>query len=511
MATPLTLADLEEIMNRQNTALIDGLQAAQKSNNDQLMEIAKLFVKADEPTTAAVDPAPAQTLDMTELAKQLAALLPLHAEPTEPSEPPEPVQGDAADPAEEPAEPTETPAETEAAENAATIKRMADIAASQASFDEDTVRSLQIMATAKRMTADEYFEKLKSIQIQPNPAAALDTSEREFNIGNALVAMAHNEWSNAKYEQAVSNDILRKTNLGMMAPGTLAIPKAIIALNTTTGAASGAKAIEDRIIMMLRKDLPDPFNIMPFVTMLPSSAGEDRIAFIAAPNPAMVEEPGDTGYTKTGDATVTDIQIAPKIMVDKVLVSRLMNVQAPTFMSALFNILIAMMDETKTEQILMGAGATGATDEEINGIYFNASIGSSTDLSNGVADVTAAIIRAAMRASFPVTDNSKSIIMSPSAEDRLPSLAEPAAVGRFYEGGQVENFTVRETEYMQLTAGTKPARGLVGPLSQIYVKDWDDAVFVSRRYEDGNDFMVLENFFNTIVPYPEVFHRLRQD
>ena len=47
-------------------------------------------------------------------------------------------------------------------------------------------------------------------------------------------------------------------------------------------------------------------------------------------------------------------------------------------------------------------------------------------------------------------------------------------------------------------------------MSQIYVKNWDGAVFVSRRYEDGNDYLLLEVFWDMQLVHPGLFYRFAQ-
>ena len=129
-------------------------------------------------------------------------------------------------------------------------------------------------------------------------------------------------------------------------------------LNTNTGAASGGDAIDENIVMMVRSDVPDPLNILPLVTNLPSVPGDSRIVTINVPTPAMVAEPGDTGYVKTGDTVADDVTFSPKLLVEKLQLTRLVNVQAPAMLAAIMNIGLAKMDEQRNSQIVYNSAGT---------------------------------------------------------------------------------------------------------------------------------------------------------
>ena len=482
----MTLEEMEKLLTASNDQLLNGLSAVQKENNEQLKSLADMLVNPPAP-----EPEPV-TLTAESIAAAVAAAL-HEAQDDDEEEEPEPEPEPAAEP-----EPV-----SEDVENRAGISAMADIAVTQSSWDPDIVRSLQIASVVGKETPEQFYAKLKSLQIVATPTAPLDFNERPYNLGVALSEMAHGYVRESKYEHALSQNILSKTNLGIMPPGTLAIPMdAIKQLNTNTGAASGGDAIDENIVMMVRSDVPDPLNILPLVTNLPSVPGDSRIVTITVPTPAMVPEPGDTGYVKTGDATADDVTFSPKLLVEKLQISRLQNVQAPAMLAAIMNIGLAKMDEQRNSQIVYNAAGTN----DITSLYNYTGVLTSTALA-AVANLTAAVVNTGVQASFAIDDGTKRILVSPEAETAFKGLAQPASVGRFYENGTVDGIPVLPTQYF---GSTKPARGIVGPMSQIYVKNWDGAVFVSRRYEDGNDYLLLEVFWDMQLVHPALFYRFAQ-
>ena len=204
----MTLEEMEKLLTASNDQLLNGLSAVQKENNEQLKSLA---AHAGEPTVAP-EPEPV-TLTAESIAAAVAAAL-HEAQDDDEEEEPEPEPEPAAEP-----EPV-----SEDVENRAGIAAMADIAVTQSSWDPDIVRSLQIASVVGKETPEQFYAKLKSLQIVATPTAPLDFNERPYNLGVALSEMAHGYVRESKYEHALSQNILSKTNLGIMPPGTLAIP-----------------------------------------------------------------------------------------------------------------------------------------------------------------------------------------------------------------------------------------------------------------------------------------------
>ena len=288
----------------------------------------------------------------------------------------------------------------------------------------------------------------------------------------------------ASYEHSISDEILDKTNLGISGMNTLAIPMEAFRewkLNTTRKASSGTDntSASDGVVTLnvpplIRKDVPDPLNILPLTTRVPSSPGDSQIIRLTVPKPTMVAEPGDTGYAKTGDAGADKVTLTPHILVEKLLVSRLINVNVPTLLTNILSIGIDRMNEVMNEQLMVGSGAGN----EIQGLYGAPGIGSSANLT-ALSGLTPAIVGASLDASFQFANSTKRIIVHPDAETSWKNTARPLAVARFYENGQIDGAPVIQTKYLS-ASDTKKVRGLVGPPADVYVKQWDDAVFVSQ-------------------------------
>ena len=391
------------------------------------------------------------------------------------------------------------------------LAAMADIAAGQEKvYDAQAVRSLQLEAVQMGMTIEDFGTKLKTLQLQPDPVAPNDSNEQAYDIGAALLSMAYGNQTMAKYEQDVSLGILSQSNLGVHGPGVLAIPRNVVEdlmqLNTQIlggGGGDAAPARYNQPGMYIRADVPDPLDILPLVTMLPSGPGDPRIIKITVPSPAGVAEPGDGGYGITGDASVAAISITPHLIVGKLAISRVTNVEAPQLLTNILTIALARLRELQNQHLL-----TGGAGVDIQGLYGYSGIGTSAALTT-VAGVDVDVVEAAIKTSFAFPNGNRRIIIGTEMESAWKKLARPDSVDAFYVNRQVNGVPVLETNY--ITAGGKAVRGLVGPFADIYVKQWDNAIFVSRRYEDGNDILVVEMFWDMMVGHPEQFYRFRQD
>ena len=156
-------------------------------------------------------------------------------------------------------------------------------------------------------------------------------------------------------------------------------------------------------------------------------------------------------------------------------------------------------------QLLTGDG----TGNNIEGLYNNSDVGSSANLVSGVSDITVAIIEAALQASFQSPPAGRRIICSPGAAAQMRTLARPSAVDSLVEAdGTINNVPVMETGAF---GSRKPARAVVGPVGDLLVKQWDNAIFVSREYRAGNYWLSVEMFANAAPAHPARWHRLRQN
>ena len=153
----------------------------------------------------------------------------------------------------------------------------------------------------------------------------------------------------------------------------------------------------------------------------------------------------------------------PHLLVGRYLVSRVAAVSIPDLLSFLVQLGILKIMEGLNRQLLVGSTA-----DEITGIYSTSGVGSSADLTSGVSDLTVANIEGALADSIMFRDDTRRIFMGTAAAAQVRTLARPSAVSSLVnEMQQINGVELVETAAF----GTaKPARGLVGPLSEIYLK-----------------------------------------
>ena len=390
----------------------------------------------------------------------------------------------------------------------AVLQRMSEIAQQQSRYDKEKVLALQMDGVVEGWDSKAFMEKLESIAIHPSPFAP-NSNEREYDLGLALTEMMRGRIKESSYEHSLSDEILNKTMLPVYSQNTLAIPWSVIQMNTqyggTSGTDSASHAVVTDLLPIIRKDVPDPLDIVPLCTRVPSTPGESRLVYIEVPEPDMVPEPGDGGYDKTGDSYTSQREMTPKIQVDKVLITRLAGVTVPTLMTAILNIGLQKMNEKMNKQILVGTGANN-----VIGAYNFTGIESSSEMT-ALSTVTAGVITKGLDLSYQFTPSAKRIIVHPEVRTNFRTIARPTAVGEFFVNGQVDGTPVLVTKKMQLTPTTGLYRGMIGPWSDCYLKQWDDAVFVSSRYEDGNQILVLESFWDSVLAHPELWYRILDD
>ena len=471
----ITADEMRELMAEQTQAIADGFSQAVQTGIAAIMQ-------AQQP---AADPTPVQN-DSPGGGAATAVLEPSPANAA-PAQPDPPRQN---------------------SDDRERISEMARLAGEQACYDGDQVRQLQMEAVANLWTPSEYMDKLKTIQVQPAPIAPLDSGEQKWDLGRALLSVATGNFNLASYERTVSEEIMRKSNVTLPHPNRLAIPRGELAqLNTTTASGSGGPAIEEMREVFIRSDLPDPLDIVDMCYQIPSGPGDSYVVPVDVPATAMVAEPGDNGYAKTGDATATAVEIAPKIANNRQLITRLARVQTERLFQAILAITLQKTREIKNGQIVAGTGAN----DQATGVYNTANVGTVTI----TAAPTVAQIRAALANGFELDDMNKAIIVSKTVDQSMRNYASPTAVARFYESnetgmGMVDmKFPVHPTKHLSV-GGTKNFRGVVTPLGDIYFKHWDDAVFVDIDYRDGNYFLIVEEFFNFVLGHASAHYRFHE-
>ena len=398
------------------------------------------------------------------------------------------------------------------------IKSMVDIAVNQSRFNKETVLELHRQSVAEGMKKDDFVTKLETIAIHPSPFAP-NSSEpaKGYDLGLALTEMMRGRIKDSSYEHALSDDILNKSEMPIYNPNTLAIPWNVILNNTKYGGTAGTDsvgtAVLEELLPIIRKDVPDPLNIVPLFTRLPSTPGESNVVYIDVPTPTMVEEPGDTGYVKTGDSFTEKVPMTPKLQVDRVLITRLSGVTVPTLLASILNIGLQMMNEQMNRLSLVGRGSANF---EVDGLYSGSRVTAESAEMTQLSDITAKIVTDSLDQSFQIANADKLIIVSPEVRTNMRTIARPTAVGAFFVNGAIDEAPVTPTDYLKIyNAGGMVTggqyRGLVGPMADCFLKQWDDAVFVHTRYEDGNQIMVLETFWDLLPTHPELWYKIKDD
>ena len=235
----------------------------------------------------------------------------------------------------------------------------------------------------------------------------------DYDLGAALSGWLAGDRSKSSREWAVSDHILNRTHTHLPVPGEIAIPLGAVAglmkLNTQvlgTGNAAAARS-EDRG-MFIRSDVGDPFDVLDLLTPMPSGPGDARLIPVDVPAPAMVGEPGDAGYSKTGDATATETVLAPKLLVDELKFSRVSDVSAPELLGNSIAVAMQKFREVMNAQVAAGSG----TGNEVLGAYSLTGVTSSANLT-ALSGLNRGLVDSALAAGFGFPNASKRLVFSP--------------------------------------------------------------------------------------------------
>ena len=127
------------------------------------------------------------------------------------------------------------------------------------------------------------------------------------------------------------------------------------------------------------------------------------------------------------------------------------------------------------------------------------------------------MVESALSASVHVAgpDAGRAVITTETNVQTMRSLAQPAAVSALMSPTPAMNGEDRVRDARVWTTdffdATKTRRGVAGPFSDILLKEWDDSVYVSRRYEAGISWLLTEMFWDILVRHAALFYRFRQD
>ena len=191
--------------------------------------------------------------------------------------------------------------------------------------------------------------------------------------------------------------------------------------------------------------------------------------------------------------------------------TRVLEVLEPEFEGSVLDVVLARFMEQMNRGIVVG----DTTDSPLeDGLYGLADVGSSANLT---AAITTAHVEAALSASVHVAgpDAGRAIITTATNVQTMRSLAQPAAVAALLAPTPAANGEDRVRDARVWTCGffaaAKTRRGVAGPFSDILIKEWDQSVFVHRRYEAGINWLATEMYYDILVRHPELFYRFRED
>ena len=362
----------------------------------------------------------------------------------------------------------------------------------------------------------DFRAKLESIHINPRPIAAglSDAEVSDYNLGAIMQGVLSGDFSNASKELSRSTEIKRKSEIvGRLSAGTVAIPfNELVSHSGDSGTGAAGTAVREVQGEFYDVGTPDSTDILPLMTRLPGGPGKMLVNAVTVPQPGHIAEPtGDTGYAKTGDASAVGNELAPSILVDYLNATRLLNTIEPDYWDAVLSIVSRRFDEQQNKSIVVGDTSDSPLE---NGIYGLANIGSTANLS---AAITTAIVEAALSASvhYAGPDANRVIVTTETNVATMRTLAQPAAVNALMAQTTNQNGSdmVRDARVFSTNffPAAKTRRGIAGPMSNVLLKEWDDSLYVSMRYEAGIAWLLVEKFWTIWVRHPALFYRFREN
>ena len=133
------------------------------------------------------------------------------------------------------------------------------------------------------------------------------------------------------------------------------------------------------------------------------------------------------------------------------------------------------------------------------------------------AALTSTIVEAALSASvhYAGPAANRAIVTTETNVGVMRTLAQPTAVAPLMAQTTNENGTdqVRDARVFSTNffPDAKTRRGVAGPMADILLKEWDDALYVSMRYEAGISWLLVERFWTIWVRHPALFYRFREN
>ena len=371
------------------------------------------------------------------------------------------------------------------------------------------------LVMGKVATPEDFRTKLSSIAIQPRPIASgiSDAEESQYDLQAVMAGVLSGNMSGASKEVSRSHEIKTKSEIaGRLSADAVAVPLSCLASHSgTAGDGASATAIQELTAAFYDSGVPDSTNILPYLTRLPGGPGIAKPVAITTPQPGHVVEPLDVGYSKTGDASGAGNNMVPHLLVDYLSITRVLDVLEPEYWGAVLEVVLTRFGEQQNRAVIVGDTANSPLPA---GLYGLANVGSSANLT---AAITTAIVEAALSASVHVAgpDAGRAIVTTETNVGTMRTLAQPTAVAALMSPTPAMNGEDRVRDARVFSCGffdaAKTRRGVVGPFSDILVKEWDDSIYISRRYEAGISWLLVEMFWDIRVRHPALFYRYRED
>ena len=374
----------------------------------------------------------------------------------------------------------------------------------------------------KVATPEDFRAKLTSIQIVSRPQAPglSDAEVSQYDLNGVVLGIMSGDLSGVSKEMSRSAEIKRHSAMkGTFSPDAIAIPirelrshsRELASHSGTTGAGASGTAVEEIMGMAYDSGTPDSTDVVSMMTQLSGEAGFTKNVSITAPQPSHVPEPQDVGYTKTGDAVGLGENMSPHLLVDYMSLTRVLSVLEPGFEGDVLNVVLRRFEEQQNKATIVGDTANSPLPD---GLYGLADVGSSANLN---AAITTTLVESALSASVHVAGegSGRAIVTTPTNVATMRGLAQPTAVAQLMAPTPAMNGEDRVRDARVWTCGffpdAKTRRGVTGPFSDILLKNWDGAVYVSRRFEAGINWLLTELFWDLKVRHPELFFRFRED
>ena len=408
----------------------------------------------------------------------------------------------------------------------ASIREEADRAVSLG-MDEKAVQRARNDSIGEGEDLEAFRARLKSLNVHPDPIAANRSKEQPYDIVQAVRrALGFATGSEGEYELALSNDLKARIPEMKNKPGLLIPYDALLAVSagalgkwrpgddlaiTTSTFADFRETLVPEVVDMI---LPDPLDLLPFVTMMTSDNSPDiKVGKLRVDFPEyQTEAQQASGYTLDSGVHTDDEPLSPHIGLTRTINTSLTGVRDDEHLAQVVTMIAINARRDQTIQILRGSGNAPTGIYGLTGVV-NAGTPAGADTAARVATLAA---------SAAADDNmikllgpsryagglGRRIVMSGELFEALEKLASPPGVARLVEGDTIKGVPVSRTQYLggfdgqAFSTYDKHARAIAGPWQDTRLKVWG-GMMVTPVQGSGNSTTNFELFWDFIVLHPE--------